>query len=70
MGRIIKKRDGLAFAVRQGGDEVALQEGTPVLWFTTLHGCGGRVTGRTTLRALAHAILEAYPDAPKKGRKR
>jgi hypothetical protein len=70
MGRIIKKRDGFAFEAGQGGlEKVSLQEGSPTLWFSTMRGDSGNLTGRATLRALAHAILEAYPDTPKRGKR-
>jgi hypothetical protein len=80
MGRIIKKRDEGQSHLSFMAEQIALGEKLEVtfgagprafLWFKghPTQGSFGFLTGRATLRALAHAILEAYPDEPKKGRK-
>jgi hypothetical protein len=76
MGRIIKKREPYhSFMAHQAalGEtfEVTFGRGPRAfLWFKgQSKGGGGFLSGRATLRALAHAILEAYPDEQKKGRK-
>jgi hypothetical protein len=82
MGRIIKKRDAteghLSYKAVQpvnvdwiSPHEVSFCSGPRgYLWFKGGSREGvGWLHGRATLRALAHAILEAYPDEPKKGRK-
>jgi hypothetical protein len=80
MGRIIKKRERGDEHLSYRAEEKSLGATLEVtfgagprayLWFKghPTHGGCGYLTGRATLRALAHAILEAYPDEQKKGRK-